>query len=414
MDYYSKIPESIMYDDRLSANEKLVLTSMKNLPSTRNEGVCYMKNSYFTKLLNCTVRTVQRILKSLESKSYISIEVKRDAEIGTERKIYIVMNQEVYPATLENEITETEEEETTLPEVPEVKPGDQEERKNCHGGVTKLSCNKIITRTSSPTEKLYIYRKSNVKTIPKAPTLHEVIEEYEQQGYKGFSPVEFYKYYVNANGEWIEPKNKTTFIWKEVLKTWNNNAEKWKSQSIDAPKQTRPGYNSDYPREEKPKETAEEREERNARLRAWLLSIGEDQEKTAPVEAENKHEEPQNEVFCDEAEPETQDQSLNNEGKSDVLTCLEPENEFISVEDTDYKLPEIPSPEEFADGMMKVGVFRANIRKLYELYVSENGTWRPEIKYFDMESACKYFSKNENQVLSEFLQPKMKRVFVGA
>lgn len=374
MDYYSKIPESIMYDDRLSANEKLVLTSMKNLPSTKNEGFCYMKNSYFTKLLNCTVRTVQRILKSLESKSYISIEVKRDAEIGTERRIYMIVTQ----PTLSDAEKEPDLKENATPE-------DQEKASECHGGVTKLSCNKIITRTSSPTEKLYIYRKSNVKTIPKAPTLHEVIEEYEQQGYKGFSPVKFYNKYVNANGEWIEPKNKSTFIWKEVLKTWNDNAEKWKSQSIDAPKQTRSGYNSENTSQERQKEA----DDREMSLREKLLSIG-------------------------SKEPETQDQSLNNEGKSDVLTCLEPENEFISVEDTDYKLPEIPSPEEFADGMMKVGVFRANIRKLYELYISKNGTWRPEIKYFDMESACKYFSKNENQVLSEFLQPKMKRVFVGA
>lgn len=374
MDYYSKIPESIMYDDRLSANEKLVLTSMKNLPSTKNEGFCYMKNSYFTKLLNCTVRTVQRILKSLESKSYISIEVKRDAEIGTERRIYMIVTQ----PTLSDAEKEPDLKENATPE-------DQEKASDCHGGVTKLSCNKIITRTSSPTEKLYIYRKSNVKTIPNAPTLHEVIDEYEQQGYKGFSPVEFYKYYVNANGEWIEPKNKSTFIWKEVLKTWNDNAEKWKSQSIDAPKQTRPGYNSENTSQERQKEA----DDREMSLREKLLSIG-------------------------SKEPETQDQSLNSEGSSEVLTCLEPENEFISVEDTDYKLPEIPSPEEFADGMMKVGVFRANIRKLYELYISKNGTWRPEIKYFDMESACKYFSKNENQVLSEFLQPKMKRVFVGA
>lgn len=371
MDYYSKIPESIMYDDRLSANEKLVLTSMKNLPSTRNEGFCYMKNSYFTKLLNCTVRTVQRILKSLESKSYISIEVKRDAEIGTERRIYMIVTQ----PTLSDAGKEPDLKENATPE-------DQEKASECHGGVTKLSCNKIITRTSSPTEKLYIYRKSNVKTIPEAPTLHEIIEEFESKGYKGFSPVKFHDAYINQEGEWKEPKNKSTFIWKEVLKTWNDNAEKWKSQSIDAPKQTRSGYNTSQERQK-------EADDREMSLREKPLSIG-------------------------LKEPETQDQSLNDEGSFEVLTCLEPENEFISIEDTDYKLPEIPSPEEFADGMMKVGVFRANIRKLYELYISKNGTWRPEIKYFDMESACKYFSKNENQVLSEFLQPKMKRVFVGA
>lgn len=415
MDYYTKISDSIMSDDRLSASEKLIFAKLSEMPSTKKEGYCYMKNSYFAEMLRCTVRTVQRLFRNLSEKGFISVEVNRSSEHGTERKIYIVMNQEVYPATLENEITETEEEETTLPEVPEVKPGDQEERQDCHGGVTKMSCNEIITKTSSPTEKVYIYRKNKRKPIPKPFTIQEAREEFEKQGYSGFNPNRFYDKYVNANGEWKEPRNKASFRWKDVMKTWNDKAKEWRinhdSPDSDTPRQTRPGYNSDYPREKQPEETAEERAERNARIRARFLSIGEDQEKTAPVEAENTHEEPQNEVFCDESKPETVTKASENESTADFMTIPENLENRTIVPDNEYTLPEPLTIEQCMNELIKRSLFRVNPKKFHDAFFTDNNEWRPGIMQFDIDEACRYASKGSFEIPDQFMKVKTKYIY---
>ena len=87
--YYSVIPATVRYDDRLKPNEKLLYGEITAL-SNKN-GFCYAQNRYFANLYKVSIETVSRWLSNLQKYGYISIDIKRnDKKEIVARNIYII------------------------------------------------------------------------------------------------------------------------------------------------------------------------------------------------------------------------------------------------------------------------------------------------------------------------------------
>ena len=81
--YYSVIPANVRYDKELSANAKLLYGEITALFNAK--GFCWATNDYFSKLYNCSERTIQNLLKQLSMKKYIKITLIENSK----RLIYI-------------------------------------------------------------------------------------------------------------------------------------------------------------------------------------------------------------------------------------------------------------------------------------------------------------------------------------
>lgn len=87
--YYAIIPANVRYDDQLSANAKLLYGEITAL--TVAEGYCYATNAYFCSLYQMTERTIQRLIKQLEDRGYITIRLLGNPvdKVAFGRRIYI-------------------------------------------------------------------------------------------------------------------------------------------------------------------------------------------------------------------------------------------------------------------------------------------------------------------------------------
>lgn len=104
--YYSVIPATVRYDERLKANEKLLYGEITAL-SNKN-GYCYAQNRYFANLYKVNNETVSRWLSNLQKYGYISIDIQRSEKKEIiARNIYIVdtpyCQKNQYPYCLKNQ-----------------------------------------------------------------------------------------------------------------------------------------------------------------------------------------------------------------------------------------------------------------------------------------------------------------------
>ena len=74
--YYSIIPATVRYDNRLKPAEKLLYSEITAL--SNKYGYCYAQNKYFAELYNVTIGTVSKWFSHLNKLGYISIELKRN------------------------------------------------------------------------------------------------------------------------------------------------------------------------------------------------------------------------------------------------------------------------------------------------------------------------------------------------
>ena len=86
--YYSVIPATVRYDNRLKASEKLMYGEITSL--TNKFGYSFASNKYFARLYDVTTHTVSQWIAHLEKLEYIDTEIIRN-ENGAikERRIYI-------------------------------------------------------------------------------------------------------------------------------------------------------------------------------------------------------------------------------------------------------------------------------------------------------------------------------------
>ena len=82
--YYAIIPAEVRYDQRLSANEKLLYGELTALMS--KEGYCWASNHYFATLYGVSVQSVSTWISHLAAAGHITVEVNRAA--GNQRKVW--------------------------------------------------------------------------------------------------------------------------------------------------------------------------------------------------------------------------------------------------------------------------------------------------------------------------------------
>ena len=85
--YYAIIPSTILLNEKIKANEKLlyaVITVLSN-----KEGYCYASNAYLGKLLNAQLHTISKWVSHLKSLGFLCLDIiKNDKGEIIQRRIY--------------------------------------------------------------------------------------------------------------------------------------------------------------------------------------------------------------------------------------------------------------------------------------------------------------------------------------
>ena len=92
--YYSIIPSTILYNNNLKPNQKLLYAIITSLSCKK--GYCFATNKYLADKLNAKPKTVSTWISDLKDKNYIIVEIIKDEKNQVaERRIYI--NDTPYP-----------------------------------------------------------------------------------------------------------------------------------------------------------------------------------------------------------------------------------------------------------------------------------------------------------------------------
>ena len=74
---FTVVETDLILDTRLSDSEKLLYSFIVVLCNNK-ENTCFATNSYFSTLMNCDTRTIQRYLFNLRKYGYIKIDIKEE------------------------------------------------------------------------------------------------------------------------------------------------------------------------------------------------------------------------------------------------------------------------------------------------------------------------------------------------
>ncbi len=89
--YYSIIPATVRYDERLKYAERLLYGEITALIG--KEGYCFASNGYFSKLYGVIPGTISRWISHLDKLEYIKVElIRNEKKEIIERRIYITDN----------------------------------------------------------------------------------------------------------------------------------------------------------------------------------------------------------------------------------------------------------------------------------------------------------------------------------
>ena len=84
--YFAVIPANVRYDEKITERSKLLYGEITCL--SNKEGYCFATNKYFSKLYNCSERTIQNSITELRKRGYIKVVVQNCYQ----RKIFIIPN----------------------------------------------------------------------------------------------------------------------------------------------------------------------------------------------------------------------------------------------------------------------------------------------------------------------------------
>jgi hypothetical protein len=76
--YYAIIPAEVRYNNKLTANSKLLFGEITAL--TNKTGVCWATNKYFAELYSVDKKTVSRWIQQLQEEGYLDIEMEYDKD----------------------------------------------------------------------------------------------------------------------------------------------------------------------------------------------------------------------------------------------------------------------------------------------------------------------------------------------
>lgn len=87
--YYAIVPANVRYDDRLSANSKLLYGEITALAN--RDGYCFASNAYFAEQYKTTERSITRMITQLNDLGYINVRITAVPTEGRAfgRRIYI-------------------------------------------------------------------------------------------------------------------------------------------------------------------------------------------------------------------------------------------------------------------------------------------------------------------------------------
>lgn len=89
--FWAVLPASIRYDERIPPNAKLLYAELSSLTDTY--GYCFADDDYFHDVFGFSIRSIQRLLNTLQESGYIRIETERGQyNTVTQRKIYAGLN----------------------------------------------------------------------------------------------------------------------------------------------------------------------------------------------------------------------------------------------------------------------------------------------------------------------------------
>ena len=76
--YYAIIPAEVRYNNKLTANSKLLFGEITAL--TNKTGICWATNKYFAELYSVDKKTVSRWIQQLQNEGYLDIEMEYDKD----------------------------------------------------------------------------------------------------------------------------------------------------------------------------------------------------------------------------------------------------------------------------------------------------------------------------------------------
>ena len=220
--YYAVIPAEVRYDNKLSANAKLLYGEITAL--CNKKGFCWASNKYFAELYGVTDRSIKTWINQLVSNDYI--KVNRCSEIikSLEKKGLVKISYKYKPNTklIEKRIIK-------VFEISNIGIRDSEEGiRNLDRGYSE-NCEDNNTIFNNTFNNRDDENKSTKKFI--SPSIEEV-KKYCIERNNNIDAEHFVNYYDSIG--WMVGKNKMK-DWKAAVRTWERNDKSKKSKVDELP-----------------------------------------------------------------------------------------------------------------------------------------------------------------------------------
>jgi len=186
------IPKEIWLTKDLTLMEKLFLIEIDSLDNQQN---CFASNAYFAEFFDISKGRCTQIIKSLESKGFIHIQLEREKKVITKRLIRVVKKLNTPIAKTKQGYLENDEDNNTYIN------------------------NTVIGGDDSPTPI----------TRFKKPTIQEVIE-YKLEKQFLSDPQAFIDYHDSRG--WVVGRSPMK-DWKGAFRRWEANEKKWSKDNAD-------------------------------------------------------------------------------------------------------------------------------------------------------------------------------------
>lgn len=160
--YYTVMPAVVRYDNRLRANEKILYSEIVTLAS--KNGYCYANNRYFANLYKVDKYTVSKWIANLKKYEYIDTDIvyKDDYRTVEERRIFLILNEEIESIGIDEIVDTIDEKDNTLSDNKPIPYGLNHQRpmdeitKDNITSINKTSINKTYSRADGKNEKIVI------------------------------------------------------------------------------------------------------------------------------------------------------------------------------------------------------------------------------------------------------------------
>ncbi|MDO5329772.1 MAG: helix-turn-helix domain-containing protein [Coriobacteriia bacterium] len=220
-DFNYQIPATIMFYDetKLPQAGKLIYGYIKSL--CYKNGKCFASNAHIAKKYNYSLRTVSRLINTLEKLNLI--ECFKDEDRKTRRLIYLkdLNTNKSFPQSIDTDVYHRHE----CP--PTIDTHDQNHRHECLGnidtGVHHNSTKEVTTKNTT-------YTTTPSKTYPNLEQVMDYAKYLDGQGEEiFFDPNEFFEKYEACG--WTDRFGREIKNWKRVFDSWvrnqKNNAEEF-------------------------------------------------------------------------------------------------------------------------------------------------------------------------------------------